>query len=146
MNKVAKKYIPDIALMNRVCEQNYFLLSGLVSNWRLDHIEAFETGPQAVFQIRVQHSSRFTNEIEMRQLSNSMPDIMQPKVRIRVYHDAKMAEVIASQNMTRIQPSYIYPNPHMHQPDEKMQINQFLYDWLSYCHEHGMALPDQVFS
>lgn len=144
MNTKLKKYVPDIADMNRVCEQNYALLKGLVKDWTLHHIEQFETSPHLIFQIQVQHDSRYTNEIEMRQLSAQLAGVFQPKVRIRVYHDAKMAEVIASQNMTRIQPSYMYPNPHMHQPDEKMQVNQFLYDWLKFCRQHGMVLQHKV--
>ncbi|MER2493498.1 DUF1249 domain-containing protein [Catenovulum sediminis] len=145
MKRFSKKYVPDIAALNTLCEHNFILLAGLVRGWEFNRINQFETGPQAVFQIQVIECSKFTNVIEMRQLSTSLPDMMQPKVMIRVYHDVKMAEVIASQNMTRIQPSYMYPNPHMHQPDEKMQVNLFLNDWLKYCHENGLALPNQVF-
>lgn len=145
MNARKKKYVPDIAELNRVCEHNFVLLARMVKSWEQAAVSQFETSQFAIFQIKVTEASKFTTHVEMRQLSASMPDLMQPKVLIRVYHDAKMAEVISSQNASRIQPSYLYPNPQMHQPDEKMQINQFLNEWLKYCLQCGLAMHKQVF-
>ncbi|MCU4675325.1 DUF1249 domain-containing protein [Catenovulum sp. 2E275] len=140
-----KKYVPDLVALNSLCERNFMLLERLVDSWEIaGHINQFETSPSFVFQIKVLELSRYTNLLEIRQLSTSLPDFLQPKVQVRVYHDAKMAEVIKSQNISRIQPSYIYPNKQMHQPDEKHQINLFLHDWLVFCKEQGMSLPSQV--
>ncbi|WAJ71307.1 DUF1249 domain-containing protein [Catenovulum adriaticum] len=140
-----KKYVPDLVALNSLCERNFLLLSYLVDDWRYEsEVNQFETSPQFTFQIRVLEQSRYTNLLEIRQLSTSFPDFLQPNVQVRVYHDAKMAEVVKSQNVSRIQPSYIYPNKQMHQPDEKHQINLFLHDWLAFCKEKGMSLPNQI--
>ncbi len=60
-------------------------------------------------------------------------------MEIRLYHDARMAEVISSQDIHQVKPRYDYPNKHMHQQDEKQQINQFLNEWLHLCLEHGQV-------
>jgi hypothetical protein len=52
---------------------------------------------------------------------------------IRLYHDARAAEVISSQGIRQVKPRYDYPNTNMHQEDEKQQINQFLNEWLHLC-------------
>jgi uncharacterized protein YqiB (DUF1249 family) len=61
---------------------------------------------------------------------------------VRVYHDAQMAEVVAFQGQWRIQPCNDYPNPAMHQIDEKAQLNNFLGEWLSHCLQHGYLQRD----
>jgi uncharacterized protein YqiB (DUF1249 family) len=81
----------------------------------------------------------------MRQLSASIPAILQPSLTIRVYHDAQMAEVIKNKNIAYIKASYDYPNQKMHQKDEKTQNNLFLNDWLKFCLEHGMMVPEDIF-
>lgn len=145
MNKKSTKYTPDIVKLNRVCERNYYLINLLVPDWEpLKAKTVFETSQASVFQIQILEVSRYTNLVEIQQLSVGIPDIIQPRMTVRVYHDAKMAEVVEFQNIGRIQPSYLYPNPKMHQPDEKTQINIFLYDWLSYCQSQGMATPVRV--
>ena len=62
-----------------------------------------------------------------------------------MYHDARMAEVVAVQNIARFEASYTYPNKHMHQKNEKEMVNQFLGEWLSFClsHHSPETLPIQ---
>jgi hypothetical protein len=64
--------------------------------------------------------------------------------QVRVYHDAQMAEVIAFQRQQRIKPVNDYPNPHMHQVDEKAQLNRFLGEWLAHCLAYGHLERDVV--
>ncbi len=73
--------------------------------------------------------------IKTKALSNSF----HPRMSIRMYHDACMAEVISSQDIHQVKPRYDYPNKHMHQQDEKQQINQFLNEWLQLCLTHGQV-------
>ena len=66
-----------------------------------------------------------------------------PTIQIRVYHDAKSAEVAEIQNQNRFYGVYEYPNDRMRQRDEKAQINRFLGEFLTLCLEHG-ASADSV--
>lgn len=65
--------------------------------------------------------------------------ILRPKMTIRLYHDARMAEVISNQDIKQVKPRYDYPNSKMHLPDEKEQINQFLKEWLQLCLKLGQV-------
>jgi uncharacterized protein YqiB (DUF1249 family) len=67
-----------------------------------------------------------------------------PSMSVRLYHDASMAEVMSYQNQHRFEGRYQYPNPQMRLPDEKIQLNKFLADWLDHCLQHGHV--EQPFS
>jgi uncharacterized protein YqiB (DUF1249 family) len=62
-----------------------------------------------------------------------------PTMTVRVYHDACSAEVVSYQTQNRFHGSYEYPNLHMHQRDEKVQLNRFLSEFLTLCLEHGAS-------
>ena len=62
-----------------------------------------------------------------------------PDMSIRVYHDAKSAEVVAYQAQNRFHGKYEYPNQRMRQRDEKVQINRFLGEFLALCLEYGAS-------
>lgn len=53
--------------------------------------------------------------------------------KVRLYLDAKLAEVVSYQGEQPRQPRYAFPNKRMFYPDEKRQTNLVLYDWLSNC-------------
>lgn len=67
-----------------------------------------------------------------------------PEFTLRVYHDARSAEVVSYQNQNRFHGKYDYPNQRMRQRDEKVQINRFLSEFLSLCISHG-ASAEQIF-
>ena len=52
---------------------------------------------------------------------------MKPSMTVRLYH-VRMAEVLSSQNISAIKPSYDYPNQKMPQRNEKRNDQQFLAD------------------
>lgn len=53
--------------------------------------------------------------------------------KVRLYLDAKLAEVVSYQGQQALEPHYPFPNKRMFYPDEKRQNNLVLYDWLSNC-------------
>jgi uncharacterized protein YqiB (DUF1249 family) len=59
-------------------------------------------------------------------------------VRVRLYHDARVAEVVEMQHR-RLQARYPYPNAAMHLPDEKLQTNRLFGEWLQHCLRFGRA-------
>ncbi len=74
-----------------------------------------------------------------------------PIIQVRMYHDAKLAEVVSCDRIRNVAPKNPYPNQTMLQPDEKAQWNRFLEEWLATCLEHGyvnestaLALNDGV--
>ncbi len=70
--------------------------------------------------------------------------LVQPDLKIRIYHDAQVAEVvtgfirkkiICGEKDVSIQPLTLASTP-MNLP-EKWQVNRFLYKWLGYCLQQG---------
>ncbi len=64
------------------------------------------------------------------------------KMLVRLYHDVRLAEVIAFSGKHSKLASYEYPNEVMFQPDEKEQQNRFLAEWLGLGLTHGLASHD----
>lgn len=130
----------DLAGHIEVCEMNYHrllkMLPGVLQgkdDWQ------FQAGSQAriTVTIRVKDRARYTTVVEIQQ---QHADLTLPAFMLRLCHDAEVAEVIAFDGHRNWQPQYDYPNPQMYQPDEKQELNRFLFDWLVFCRKHGLAL------
>lgn len=61
------------------------------------------------------------------------------EMTVRVYHDARSAEVVSYQNQNRFHGKYDYPNRGMRQRDEKVQLNRLLSEFLTLCLSHGAS-------
>ncbi|HID48539.1 MAG TPA: DUF1249 domain-containing protein, partial [Chromatiales bacterium] len=86
---------------------------------------------QQRLEVVVLEKSTYTHLIELRQLAEH-PDALLAALalRVRLYHDAQLAEVNACQEHYRLRPRYEYPNRNMYHRDEKRQTNYLLHDWL----------------
>ncbi len=137
-----RKYVPDVSGLHAECETNYARLMKIVpemdagTEFRL-RVGCVGDGDSTVILFSVIESSRYTSVLMVSQVSGVTPLCDPPRVQVRVYHDARMAEVIDYQGAGSFQPSYAYPNRQMRQPNEKMEINRFLSDWLQLCLECG---------
>lgn len=67
-----------------------------------------------------------------------------PEMIVRVYHDAKTAEVTSYQNHKYFKAVYQVPNQFMYQCDEKEQLNLFLAEWLNLCLNEGLSDPGEL--
>ena len=93
-------------------------------------------------RIRLLERCPYTSLIEMSQhpwLDGLAFDLPAPRLLVRMYHDARSAEVVEFQAGRRFHPVYPYPNEEMRQRDEKAQINRFLAEYLAACLYHGVA-------
>ncbi len=139
-----KRYVPDFPEMMRLCETNFAQLRRLLP--RNDEVGQTVTYQvtNATYQLKILESTRYTSLVEIKQTAPAVSYWSLPSMRVRLYHDAMVAEVCASQQIFRFKARYDYPNKKLHQRDEKHQINQFLADWLRYCLAHG-AMPVPVY-
>lgn len=139
---MSKRYTPDFPEMMRLCETNFAQLRRLIP--RVDEVGesvAYQVNG-ASYQLTIIESTRYTSVVEIVQTEPATSHWSLPSMVVRLYHDAQVAEVCASQQISRFKASYDYPNKKLHQRDEKHQINQFLADWLRYCLAHGaVAVP-----
>ena len=138
-----KKYVPDLQGFMVLCETNYARALKLLPqiqpvNTSFDYSVRDKLG----FRITIVECCKYTTIVKISQTSPALVDYLKPELEVRLYHDAGMAEVSASQNVSRLKPRYDYPNPDMRQRDEKYQVNVFLAEWLKLCLEYGQVSVD----
>ncbi len=148
--KVARKtYQPNLVSLMTLCANNYMLLlKVLADNKRKGDTRHFFISDFLSYKVTITEVTRYTALVTFEQESlnaavNNIPVIvanaLQPRMTIRLYHDARVAEVLASQDIRQVKPRYDYPNKQMHQQDEKQQTNQFLNEWLHLCLRLGQV-------
>ena len=100
------------------------------------------------YSILVDEVTRYTSLITMTQDAHvggkKLSAFLRPKMVIRLYHDARLAEVISNQDVQQVKPRYEYPNQKMHLPDEKQQINIFLKEWLQLSLQLGQTKLERL--
>lgn len=141
-----KRYTPKLPDFLTLCERNYAQLYRLLP-------QTLAAGQQQLIQINEQHcyrllildNARFTTTVQI-ELTGGRARFFRPWFEVRLYHDAQLAEVIACQQVRRLQPVYQYPNPAMRLPDEKIQGNQLLQDWLKLCVAQGYSTTELSFN
>ena len=152
-----KRYQPQVKNFINLCESNYLLLIRLTQN--LNSVGAqvnFSISERLHYSIRILEVTRYTCVAQVEQHQEKMGELgvlagensddnisikslLTPQISVRLYHDARLAEVVSAHGVSRLRPRYDYPNDKMHQPDEKYQSNAFLGQWLHVCLQHGMA-------
>jgi len=146
-----ERYKVDLPLQMAECETNYARLSKLLANNpreksgnQQDEFRFMVARGQQhwLHVLRITERSRYTTTLELSRIAvgESSTWLTMPKLILRMYHDAKLAEVLAWQGHKRLRPRYEYPNQSMYQSDEKYQLNRFLGEWLTVCLEHGHSL------
>lgn len=138
-------YRVNLPLQMAECEANYWKLAKLVSDANEDLYEFRISRGQRYWLHRLQviERSPYTTTLVL-SMESSQPSqwLRMPKLTVRIYKDAKLAEVLAWEGHKRLRPCYTYPNPNMYHQDEKLQINQFLGEWLGLCLTEGHSLDD----
>ena len=143
-----RKYVPDLKSLQALGEGNYVRLLRLLPD--LDQCDRREfqlvhEGHRARVCLEVEERFAYTTTVVVsHRYDNASVWLEAPRLVVRLYHDARVAEVIG---MRRRQLSgvYPYPNRKMHQPDEKNQLNTYLHEWISHCLRHGQLL-EEVFA
>ncbi len=146
-----ERYKVDLPAQMAECEINYVRLTKLLANTHLNQA----ANPQGEFRfmvarsaqqwlhlLRITERSPYTTTLELSRtaIDSSSDWLKMPRLTLRMYHDAKLAEVLAWEGHKRLRPRYEYPNQSMYHSDEKYQLNCFLGEWLTLCLEHGHSL------
>lgn len=148
-NASRQNYRPNLVSLMRLCANNYMLLLKVLADKKqLGEQRLFFVSDFLSYRVTVKEVTRYTSVVcfEQTSLSSSLKNLplvvaagLTPRMDIRLYHDARMAEVLYTQDIRQVKPRYPYPNNHMHQQDEKQQINQFLNEWLHLCLDLGQV-------
>lgn len=134
----ARQYIQSLPKYITLCEQNYLRLLKLMPDEQQGATRHIAIAGSD-YLLTVKHCAKYTTDLDIAQQSSPIYGLPFWSMNVRLYHDARVAEVVYPNYHQRVKPSYGYPNPDMHQKDEKYQVNAFLGDWLSACVENGRS-------
>lgn len=143
LDRTRQRYQPNLVSLMTLCANNYLLFVKILADkQQAGEVREFCIGDSLAYKVTIVEVTRYTSLITFEQqiwqntdLDTNPPfaNLLKPSMSIRLYHDARAAEVISSQGIRQVKPRYDYPNINMHQEDEKQQINQFLNEWLHLC-------------
>ena len=132
-------YQIDLSDLHAQCEANYHRLMRLFPEYERRSECVFAAGDVSVV-LEVMARDRYTTDMRLR-YQGATPGL--PKSShfdLRLYHDARMAEVVHCSTSRRFEARYRYPNPLMLQQDEKFQQNRFAAELLEFCLSFGRSL------
>jgi uncharacterized protein YqiB (DUF1249 family) len=140
-SRPGKKYSIDLPAHMAECDANYLRLKKLFPLLREKDQHVFGVdvnGHRLTITLQVIERGPYTTLLRLIQ-EPAPPWSRKPSLTIRLYHDARCAEVVEYQGKRHFRAVYDYPNENMRQPDEKAQINRFLSEYLGLCLTHGVA-------
>jgi uncharacterized protein YqiB (DUF1249 family) len=149
-----KPYSIDLSAQMAVCDGNYIrilqILPKLSLGFRREisfatsagHSISIKEAPTTVIEVTEQF--KYTSTVRIAQNIHSYWALYKvPEMFVRMYHDAKTAEVISYQQIRYLKAKYELPNKDFYLADEKEQINFLLNEWLSFCQREGLC-PSSV--
>lgn len=138
-----KRYSINLPAHMAECDANYARLLQLFPGLKTEDVREFgiDLGDASVLlELSVLERSPYTTLVRLAQTdSRSRSWMAQPQITIRMYHDANCAEVVQYQRFRDFKAVYDYPNPDMHQRDEKVQVNRLLGELLAVCLHRGQV-------
>lgn len=137
-----QKYSIDLPGHMAECDANYLRLEKLfpqLCDKQCSHFTVDLNGSSLDIRLDVIERAPYTTVLKLSQ-APELPWSKTPSLTIRMYHDARSAEVVEYQGERHFRAVYHYPNETMRQPDEKAQINRFLGEFLSLCLARGVAV------
>ncbi|MFC0118039.1 DUF1249 domain-containing protein [Pseudoalteromonas xiamenensis] len=134
----ARDYVQSLPKYITLCERNYLRLLRLLPEEVKGEQKTIRIAGNE-YRLEITHCAKYTTDVEIAQSHSLIKDLPLWGMHVRLYHDARVAEVVYPNYHQRVKPSYGYPNPDMHQKDEKYQVNAFLGDWLTACVENGRS-------
>ena len=141
--RLRKGYHIDLSDLHAQCEANYHRLMRLFPGYEQQARCAFEAGDAQVV-LEVTARDRYTTDMRLRYQGATSYFGGKSALDLRLYHDARMAEVVHCSTSRRFEARYRYPNPEMLQRDEKFQQNRFAAELLEFCLNNGRSTDAPV--
>jgi hypothetical protein len=136
-----QRYHINLQALHAECETNYLRLLKILPDFNTEDSRRLallsDSGQERCFQFFIFERARYTTMLEIAEFGANPEWGLSASFSVRLYHDARMAEVVAFQHERNIEPFSNYPNPRMFLPDEKSQWNFLLGEWLTHCLTHG---------
>ncbi|MBB3166858.1 DUF1249 domain-containing protein [Simiduia aestuariiviva] len=141
--RAKRRYQVDLVEQQALGDLNYASLLRLMPDLACREQWCFNVCvPQRDWRITiaVEERARFTTCVLISRHQGDCRWTRSPVMKVRMYHDAQMAEVVAWERHRVNRGQYPYPNTKMYHKDEKVQLNRFLSEWLAHCLAEGKVL------
>lgn len=146
-HRLHRRYVPDVTRLLLQCERNYLQLVRLLAVGDV----AGRGDRHRALELSVLEDDRYTTTLLMQEREvqeTQMPELgggshwalSRRRLIVRLYHDARLAEVLEWHKRRILRGSYPYPNAMMVQRDEKQRVNEFLGEWLGYCQRRQLPV------
>jgi uncharacterized protein YqiB (DUF1249 family) len=121
--------------LEKICESNYQKLFRLIPNLcMLDNTAIGLTDNKPALHLDILERNPYTLTIELSHcFKQQLSELIAPAVRIRVYLDAQLAEVIRDHDRPTVERLYRNPGRALEIQEYKWQLNYFLQKWLDHC-------------
>jgi uncharacterized protein YqiB (DUF1249 family) len=129
----------NFAGLMELYESNYIRLRNLVPDLDALQPEAVSRVANALdLHLRIMERSRFTTTLNLTyHFSDAEGVFPAPDIRVRIYHDAQVGEVIACGRRRGRRHAEYNRMHHRYTLEEKWRMNRFLQKWLGYCLRQG---------
>jgi uncharacterized protein len=133
----------DFVSLMDMYEDNYIKLRKLIPNLQTMQTSAISTSPEHLdLHLQITERSKFTTTIKLSYcFTEYTTSRLEPNLKIRIYHDARLAEVMSGNlHHGRLVLDHLPADA----LKEKWQLNRFLSKWLKYClrQNHGFSVPE----
>lgn len=139
-----QNYVANLPELHSLAERNYAALARIFgpNNLKASTLErSIAIGEQLAFTMQPKAQARYTTDLLITQIAPQVADYLQARFMVRLYHDARMAEIVDCQGqerLTALQPAKT--DDVRHRKDEKLQLNLHLAAWLRLCFARGRVL------
>lgn len=132
-----------VSLMS-LYESNYIRLAWLVPDLRaVSGVQVSSIEGDCPLHLSVDESSRYTSTLRLTYMfDDAGVELADPDLQIRVYHDARLAEVQACARWHRHSMLEAMRSELARQLGDRWLRNIMLNKWLDYCVERGHRFPD----
>ena len=138
------RYNVNLCDLHSICEANYLRLTKAFPGYENTNATELVSGALSL-SIEVIERCRYTTTLRLVQVGPATLPKAAIRLDIRLYHDAKMAEVVTLDRHNQLKGRYQYPNPGMYQRDEKLQQNQYVAELLSVLLVSGHTPNSSIF-
>jgi uncharacterized protein YqiB (DUF1249 family) len=129
-------------------ESSYIRLRNLVPELDVMPAVAVSQAPGALdLHLRILERCRFTTTLCLTYRFQDEEGVFPaPDIRVRIYHDAQLAEVIACGRRRGLHHADYNRLHHSYSLTEKWRMNRFLQKWLAYCLRQGHRFAPDLLS
>lgn len=121
--------------LEKICESNYQKLFRLIPNLRsLKKIAIGKTHDKPALHLEILERNPYTLTIALSHcFKQQLSELLAPAVKIRIYLDAQLAEVIRDNDRPAVNRVYQNPGLALEIQEYKWRLNYFLQKWLDHC-------------